>query len=144
MFYVYIAIFIGTNPLETIKMECYQLESTEDTPKVIFDTKHGLLSMEGRCIPENPSQFFHPITELLEKSIVNSNAKLKVQLLLEYFSTSASRHLLNLLRLLEKKQKDYGLDVHVEWLYREGDEDLKESGEDYASLTGIPFVLKVV
>lgn len=125
-------------------MEYYHLEPTEETPKVIFNKREGLLSMEGRCIPENALQFFSPITEMLEKNLTIDDAKLKVQLMLDYFSTSSSKHLLAILRLLEKKKHDLNLDVHVEWMYKAGDDDLRESGEDYATLTAIPFVFTII
>jgi hypothetical protein len=33
-------------------------------------------------------------------------------------------------------------DVHVEWLYRESDEDMYEVGQDYAYMVKVPFVFK--
>ena len=37
---------------------------------------------------------------------------------------------------------EVGNNVHVEWLYRETDEDMYEVGQDYAYMVKVPFVFK--
>ena len=39
-------------------MEELIINKTSNTPKVHFDPELGLLKIEGRSIPENPSDFF--------------------------------------------------------------------------------------
>lgn len=41
-------------------MDHLQIEATDDTLKVDFYAKTGVLALEGESYPENPSDFFAP------------------------------------------------------------------------------------
>ena len=57
---------------------------------------------------------------------------------LEYFNTSSSKIILEMMMKL-KRAHDRGAKVLVKWLYHEEDEEMEEAGNDYSSLIDIPF-----
>ncbi len=57
---------------------------------------------------------------------------------LEYFNTSSSKYILEILKRLRIIRKD-GKDILVEWYYEEDDEEMMETGEDYEDVSGLPF-----
>jgi hypothetical protein len=59
---------------------------------------------------------------------------------LEYFNTSSSKNILEILKKLEKIYQD-GHDIQITWYYDEDDEDMEETGEDYKALLSVPVEL---
>jgi hypothetical protein len=48
-------------------MEIISLEGTEDTPKIILDSKNGIFEISGRSLPEDTAEFYQPVLEWLDK-----------------------------------------------------------------------------
>jgi hypothetical protein len=57
---------------------------------------------------------------------------------LDYYNTSSSKNILAILMLL-KGLHDSGNNVVVEWHYHEDDEEMLESGIEFARIVKIPF-----
>jgi len=57
---------------------------------------------------------------------------------LEYFNTSSSKCILDLLKRLEKINQA-GSKVSVNWYFESEDEDMEEAGEDYQAIIKLPF-----
>jgi hypothetical protein len=114
-------------------MENLEIQPTNDTPKVICDAQ-GEIMMSGRSLPENPIKLYEPIfnwAEHYEKDSILLNFRL------EYFNTSSSKQIFNLIKIFVENPKVK--DVHVKWHYEEGDYDSKETGEHFSHLFKIPF-----
>jgi hypothetical protein len=62
---------------------------------------------------------------------------LEVNIRLEYFNTSSSKCLMDLLRRVEKS----AVTASVNWYYESEDEDMLEAGEDYDAIIELPFRL---
>ncbi len=92
--------------------------------------------MYGRSSPENSLGFYEPIRTTLANDMAGD--KLDVRIKMEYFNTSSSKCLYDLLKEI-KTQKENGKDVMVRWYYEEFDEDMLEAGEDYSDLLELPF-----
>jgi hypothetical protein len=60
---------------------------------------------------------------------------------LEYFNISSSKRILFLLYKLNELTES-GMDVKVQWFYRQSDEDMFEVGQDYAYMVKVPFEFK--
>ena len=120
-------------------MEPFKLESTAQTPMISFDAVSGVMEIKGRSIPDQPDEFWLPILSWFESYMLNPRDKTVVKIDLEYFNISSSKRILFLLyklnELVEMKK-----DVHVEWFYRESDEDMYEVGQDYAYMVKVPFI----
>ncbi|MDX1629068.1 MAG: DUF1987 domain-containing protein [Fulvivirga sp.] len=123
-------------------MENYTLTPTPKTPRLYFNADTGVFEMSGRSIPENSIEFYKPLMRWLEKYTEDPADKTKLNVTLEYFNTSSSKCLIEILRKLESiKDKS---DVKVLWHYEEEDEDMLESGEDFKKLLSIPIELVVI
>jgi hypothetical protein len=120
-------------------METLLINGTGKTPIIKMDAKSGLIEMTGSVIPEDAVKFFEPMLNWLDQYVKKPNHRTKVNINLDYFNTSSSRQLLNIIRKLEPIIKEHNAIVNVNWYYLEEDEDMLKAGEEYASLTVVPF-----
>ncbi len=109
------------------------IKGTEKTPSVALNN-NGVLKIEGRSIPEDAAKFFRP---LLDWTKDFTASEIRVDIKLEYFNTSSSKFILEMLRLLENNPDNNN--ILVNWFYEEGDLDVLESGQYFESIIGIPF-----
>ncbi len=124
-------------------MENVNIEGTAKTPTVIFEQDNGLLEIKGRSIPENSTEFFKPLMDALKSFSSNSSNTITVNFKLEYFNTSSSKCILDILKILESIKKA-GKTVTLNWYYEEDDEDMLESGENYQEIVNIPFNMLIL
>ena len=116
------------------------ITGTLKTPTISFNEKEKHLLIEGRSIPENPIEFYEPLVNQLKDYLKIPVGKIEIDFKLEYFNTSSSIVILEVLKQL-KKISDQNNDVVVNWFYDEDDFDLLEVGEDYSALMNFPFNL---
>jgi hypothetical protein len=109
------------------------IKETEKTPSVALST-NGVLKIEGRSIPEDAAKFFKPILDWTKEFTTD---EIRVDIKLEYFNTSSSKFILEMLRVLENNPENKN--ILVNWFYEEGDIDVLESGQYFESIIGIPF-----
>ncbi len=115
-----------------------RLSKADKTPMLDFDGDRGVFVISGVSNPENAADFYNPIIQWLEEFRQTGPKKLVVEVRLDYFSTSSSKMLLQVLRKFEAMKKD-GTELKIVWIYFEDDEDLKEAGYQYAEIVSIPF-----
>ncbi|MCS6821153.1 MAG: DUF1987 domain-containing protein [Microscillaceae bacterium] len=123
-------------------MENIVLEGTGRTPYVNLDFDKGRIELAGRSIPENSITFYKPIFDWVDKYLENPKPLTQVIFNLEYFNTSSSKCILDLLRKLERLPEN-GHQISVKWYFDEGDEDMEESGNDFKSLINLDIELIV-
>jgi len=121
-------------------IESLKIEPTHKTPKVYFDPAEGIFEVSGRSIPEDSVGFYKRVLDWIDEYAKSPNPKTPFKFELEYFNTSSSKNILELLKKLEKLHSD-GNDVHITWYYDEDDEDMEETGEDYKALLSVPVEL---
>jgi hypothetical protein len=119
-------------------MEPINIEGSQKTPSIYFDTEKSTLEIRGRSIPENSIEFYKPLVDWLDEYARNPHAKTQVDIHLEYFNTSSSKCILDVFKKLEAIHKAKH-DVMINWYYEEDDEDMLEAGEDYESIIRVPF-----
>ena len=119
-------------------MSEYRINKTLNTPEIVFDPSQGLLSIEGRSIPENPNDFYTPLFKWMESYFDAPKEKTKINIKLEYINSGSSKFLLQFLRYIKQKF-DEGNECVVNWYYEEDDEAVQELGEHYRSSVKIPF-----
>ena len=122
-------------------MEDLLIHATSHTPYIHFDGREGVMEIKGRSIPDQPDEFWIPILNWFETYLMNPNHSTVIKIDLEYFNISSSKRILFLLYKLNELAEN-GKDVHVEWLYRQTDEDMYEVGQDYAYMVKVPFIFK--
>ena len=124
-------------------MEAFYLESTFDSPEIEFNPEKGYLRIEGKSIPEDSAKLYQDITDAVADYAQSPNSKTTVDIKLEYFNTSSTRNILEILKIL-KAIKNSGNDVDINWYFDQFDEEIEESGVDFSNLIGMPFNLKEV
>ncbi len=112
------------------------IPGTPKTPEVSFIVEARTLSLSGRSIPENSIEFYSSLIAWTD-TLCSSEGFVEVNINLEYFNTSSSKCLMDLLKRIESAN----VDAQVNWNYEEDDEDMLEAGEDYDAIIDLPFKL---
>lgn len=109
-----------------------QIEATVKTPKVIFDSSTGLISISGISIPEDPHEFYEPLETELTNYLVKPSLSTLLEFKLEYFNTSSTLIIRNIIRQLQKVESNTKL--KIKWFHESDDEDMKEAGSEFKML----------
>ena len=105
-------------------------ERAQASPYILIDEAKGYMRFEGECYLEDVFDFFSEINDWLEKFLASDFSELTFDCALEYFNSSTTKVLYNLLRYMD--QHSHGKKVVVNWIVAdEDDEMLIECGEDY-------------
>ena len=91
------------------------IEGTNKTPSVKFQAEEGILEISGRSIPENSIEFYQPMFNWIDLYASNPLAKTNAKIILEYFNTSSSKCILDVLRKLEQINKSGKSEIVVLW-----------------------------
>ena len=116
-------------------MEPLIIEGTQKIPTVNFNADTGKLEIKGRSIPEDSIGFYKPMMDWLESYADNAQPNTELSMFMEYFNTSSSKCILDVLKSVAK----FDSEVKVKWQYEEDDEDMLEAGEDYDAIVDLPF-----
>ena len=119
------------------------IKETLETPAISFDVTNGNLLIEGRSIIQDSNQFYEPLITELTKCVKSPLGKMEIDFKLEYFNTTSSKSILNVLKVLGEINA-VNNEVVINWHYEEGDEDVLEIGEDFSSMINFPFNLKMI
>jgi hypothetical protein len=103
-------------------MENFHIERTVNTPDVIFNKDTQLLSIVGRCYPENSDLVFSCLKGFSHAYIYE---KLDMIINLEYFNTASAKQLFNLVKYFAQKE-DFKFKLF--WYYEEEDHDSYDTG----------------
>ena len=103
---------------------------TKTTPYILIDEEKGYMRFEGESYLEDIVSFFKEINEWLKEYMVSDFAVFTFDCALEYFNSSTTKQIYNMLRLMDGAAA--GKKVTVNWIVANEDDDmLIESGEDY-------------
>ncbi|MGL1887036.1 MAG: DUF1987 domain-containing protein [Reichenbachiella sp.] len=111
---------------------------TRVTPLIFFDPSRGLLELRGKSSPENAISFYGKLLSAIHLFAMEGNRNLVTNFKLEYFNTSSSKCIFDVLRKIALVQQQ-GNKVSINWYYEPDDEDMHEAGLDYSDLLGIEF-----
>jgi hypothetical protein len=118
-------------------MEELRISPTKNTPEIILNPQ-GIIKIRGRSIHENVTDFFAPVEDWISLYI-NGPADLTcVDMNLEYFNSASAKvfiHILQKITYVTLKHKKFIFN----WYYEDGDEDILERGEYFASVLDVPF-----
>jgi len=121
-------------------MNNLHIEHTKYTFKVDFNANSGILEMSGSSYPEDAIEFFQPIFNWIKKFISEVNKSIVLNLKFDYMNTSSSKCILDIFEILEKYHNEDN-DVQINWYYEVNDEDMQETGEEFAEDIKLPFKL---
>ena len=110
---------------------------TKNSPEVILNPD-GLIKIKGRSIQENVAEFFEPVDEWITEYVKEPADITCVDIGLEYFNSASARVFITLFQKITwvtLKHKKFIFN----WYYENGDEDILERGEYFASVLDVPF-----
>ncbi|HAR19846.1 MAG TPA: nuclear pore complex subunit [Cytophagales bacterium] len=124
-------------------MESLILQPSAHTPTVSLNAATGVCEFKGRSTPENSVEYYEPIYKWLDAYSANPCPTTTVNIQFEYFNTSSSKCILDVLKKFVKLH-NAGQKVQINWFYEAEDDDMKEAGEDYCDILQIPFDIQAI
>jgi SiaC family regulatory phosphoprotein len=118
-------------------MEELRISPTKNTPEIILNPE-GIIRIKGRSIHENVTDFFEPVEDWISEYITVPADITSVDMNLEYFNSASAKifiHILQKITYVTLKHKKFIFN----WYYEEGDEDILERGEYFASILDCKF-----
>lgn len=123
-------------------MERIEIEPTPKTPYVLLDPE-GEIIFKGRSIPEDVSLFYEDILDWIIAYVADPPGLTRVHVEMEYLNSGTSKYMLRLLKKI-KELDNGGYSLYIKWVYEEGDDDILERGEYYASILGLKIEFEEV
>jgi len=119
-------------------MDVLTIIAGNNTPAISMDANNQLISISGRSLPENAPAFFEKCFEWVSAYITTADTEKKtiIELKLEYFNTSSSKLIYELLKQLSALKN-----VYIKWYFAADDEDMEETGLEFMELINAPFEL---
>lgn len=118
-------------------MEELKILPTKNTPEVLLNPG-GIIRIKGRSIHENVNDFFQPVEEWISNYVRTPADITSVDLNLEYFNSASAKifiHILQKVTYVSLKHKKF----IINWYYEDGDDDILERGEYFASVLDVRF-----
>jgi hypothetical protein len=122
-------------------MESLFQEGKFNIPTIRFN-KSGILSIEGRSIPEHPLKFYQPLTDWLISFLSTSPEKVLLKVHLDYLNTHSTECMLVLFKKLDEYFFAAKKDISIVWIFDEDDEDMESLGEDLKTFVSLPFTIE--
>ncbi len=125
-------------------MEDLLIKATSTTPKVEFYPAKNLFEISGSSRPEDVRVFYGPILAQLEnfrKEIADNTDDYQdnpfvFNFKFNYFNSSSAKFILDMLIEVNNFLND-GINIKVNWYFEDGDEDMKEVGEELTEMLDI-------
>lgn len=114
-------------------MEKLIIEPTEDTPKIVFDTTADAFELSGKSYPDNVFSFYDPVLDWLNRYSSAPLPVTKFIFKLDYFNTASAKIIFDILSIADAVHAK-GHQVAIAWYYKNGDDDMKEAGEEYQNI----------
>ena len=118
-------------------MEILMIEGGDDTPAVFFDKSNGVFEISGRSLPEDTVSFYKPVVDWIKQYQKQPNIETNFSFKLDYFNTSSSKIILDLIGLLKEIKG-----MCIIWHYRDDDEEILEAGKEFSEQVDVPFEFK--
>jgi hypothetical protein len=119
-------------------MEPLKIKPTINSLEVSLDAETGKMLFSGRSYPENSVGFFNPVIEWMENYALHPAEKTEFTFRIEYFNSASRKNVIQLFKILESIHKN-AHPVTVIWDFEEGDDSMKETGEEYQNLFRLDF-----
>ena len=123
------------------------LKATEFTPSIVFDEGKHFLEFVGVSRPENVTKFYEPVIEWMmdyEAELYKLHLENKKTFPLHfifrfsYFNSATSKMIFSLLERAIRI-KGMGFDLIIDWYYENGDDQMRDDGEELSEALDIPF-----
>ena len=119
-------------------MNALSIKPTPTSLAVSLDPSTGNFSFTGRSVSEHSVEFFKPVMDWMQQYALSPAPKTECLFQMEYFNSAARKSLIEILKILNDLHKK-GNEVLIKWNYDEGDDSMKELGEEYANIFSMKF-----
>lgn len=119
-------------------MQPIRIPETSNSPEVNLDKDRSRFEFYGKIFPEDPNEFFAPILNWFREYVYFPNRETIILFKLDYINTVSSKKIIDLLHILKEVHKQKK-SILINWYYRSGDEDMRETGETFSEIVNIPF-----
>lgn len=120
-------------------MNKLHIRKTDCTPGIHFSKSDNIFELNGRSLPENASDFYEPVIDWISDYIRTPLDNTTLCFKLEYFNTSSSKCITEILDLFKNIEKINDKVFKVQWYFDKDDEDMEEMGETLKSMTQTNF-----
>ena len=123
------------------------IEPGEYSPKVVLDPAKNIFEFSGESYTENTRVFYMPILQWLEqyqnalhqeKDKPGQSISRVFEFRFNYFNSTSAKFIMDVLMHLDRIAEE-GYNIKAKWNYDKHNEDMKESGEEFAKLISVPF-----
>ena len=112
-------------------MQNLQIEATDYTPTINFDSQSGVLNIKGKSYPENTFEFYKPVSQWIQDYFtITTCEKTSINLDVEYMNSSSLKAYFDMFDSFEEAHNK-GKTVEIKWIYDEEDDISEETGEDF-------------
>lgn len=128
-------------------MDIINIEGTKATPSIHIDVNSREFEIAGCSRPENVREFYMPVINWFEnavnntgeiKSKVDDEEVLNFDFKLSYFNSASAKFILDILLYINQIHSE-GINIKINWYYEEGDEDMRDVGEELAEMVDFEF-----
>lgn len=120
-------------------MDKLDIAGQEFTPTIKYTENDNVLLISGVSVPEDTKGFYEPVFKFIDHLIGSGfPQKFALGIKLQYFNTSSSKIIYDLIAKLEKNLSPER-EIKVLWYYAEDDEDMLESGHNFSEIVSVPF-----
>jgi hypothetical protein len=119
-------------------MEPLIIPGSDDNPEILLDKAKGAFELKGRSLPEDVIEFYSPVFSWLEQYVTEPNDETLFKVRVDYINSASQRALNEIFNILTRIPLK-GKKIKIEWYYHEDDSEMKETGEEYADMTNLPF-----
>lgn len=127
-------------------MRAYSIDPTESTPKIVLDPDNKVFEISGISRPENVRECYEPVIDwfeefekkLAEFDFSSSGELITFKIQLNYFNSASAKFILDILMEINKLYNN-GMQLQIDWYYDEGDDDMKEVGEELSEIVDFKF-----
>lgn len=122
-------------------MDSLRIEGSEDTPFVRLDKENNIFELSGNSYPEDCTAFYTSIIEWMKNYADAPNESMEFTFSFIYFNSSSYKFIYDILHLLQDLSENKGVKIKINWLFKEGDVDIREIGENLVETIKIPFFI---
>lgn len=122
-------------------MNIIHYESTEKTPMINGNIEEGRIIIRGRSYPESTVGFYKEFEKWLTDFYELAPDKIRVTLDLEYFNTSTTAVLYEMIQRLSQLKDNHN--IVVTWIFDEDDMEMIDKGQDLQRLLGEMIKLEI-
>ena len=110
------------------------ISGTDQTPTVDLHKQNNIFSLEGRSLTDDADTFYRPVIEWMNLYLANPNPATCFTFKFDYINTPSSKMVFDILTLLGQIKGASAI-----WYFREGEEGIREIGEEFSELVQFPF-----